>query len=420
MNTFLTELFALLNAEYPYAVLRNFESLPDRNDSRDVDLLMIRSDLNRLKRHLSRLAEKCSCGILYTNEDNQFFTIVFVDPEYRVFQLDFQHNFAWMGIDLLDERDVLKRRVFNGKVYHLPPDLTFLPKYLYCRILGAPYPEKYSGIRRAALEFNSEGIEQTLTGLTRGDGLKYWDETGKWRLRARAFLSALTRRPFRAGGRMGEFLLRYGADLFRRRGLMVSFSGPDGCGKTTVIELLRERLEVNTPILFHFRPTLLPNLGEVGAKAGVIPEVDRNFDRPHRAKRKGKINSLIRLAYYSTDYILGYLLKVLPLRQRKQIVFFDRYFTDVIVDGERSSIFLNYKFLALLRHLIPGCRYHFLFRVAPETIRTRKQELSIDDMNRIYTRLEYLAKRDRSYCWIDNNGTPEEAVEQILNILKHS
>ena len=36
---------------------------------------------------------------------------------------------------------------------------------------------------------------------------------------------------------------------------------------------------------------------------------------------------------------------------------------------------------------------------------------------RIYTRLEYLASCDGSYYWIDNNGTPEEAVQQILNIL---
>ena len=73
----------------------------------------------------------------------------------------------------------------------------------------------------------------------------------------------------------------------------------------------------------------------------------------------------------------------MPLRQRKRIVLFDRYFTDIIVDGERSSIFLNYKFLAFLRHFVPQCRYNFIFRVKPETIRARKQELEIEDMERI-------------------------------------
>lgn len=418
MKNFLIQLFCLLNEKYHYAVLRNFETLPDQYDSRDIDLLIRRRELSNLQKDLQNIADQTHCKQLYTNVDNQFFTIVFIDAAHNIFQLDFQYNFAWMGIDLLDENEVLKKRIFNGKVYHLPPDLTFLPKYIYSRILGAPYPEKYVEIRRAAFEYNSNGLEQFLSRMSLGSGgIDYWDKTGKWTLRCKAFTAALKYKPLRALSRMSEFLLRYTADLFRRRGLMVSFTGPDGSGKTTVIELLRNRLEINRPILYHFRPTLLPNLGEVGAKAGVIKEVDRNFDQPHRAKKKGVVSSLVRLGYYSADYIIGYFLKVMPVRQRKHIVFFDRYFTDIIVDSERSSIFLNCKFIAFLRHFIPACQYNFLFRVDPQRILERKKELSLEDINRIYSRLEYLAVKDpKHYIWIDNNGTPETAVNQILDI----
>jgi thymidylate kinase len=248
-------------------------------------------------------------------------------------------------------------------------------------------------------------------------GFDFWEKTGKWKLRLLAFCSAFKVRPGRTLARMYEFLSRYFLDLFRRRGLMISFSGPDGCGKTTVIEMLMARLAVNPPELFHFRPTVLPNLGEAAHKAGVVKEVDRNFDKPHRAKKKGILNSLIRFAYYYTDYVLGYFLKILPLRQRKHIVLFDRYFTDVIVDSERSSIFLNFKFICWMRHFVPMCRYNFIFCVEPETIRSRKQELEVEDMKRIYSRLEYLCARDKRYYKIDNNGTPEDAVRQILDVL---
>lgn len=417
MNEFLIKLFQLLNTDYSYAVLRNYETLPDRIESRDIDLLISRQDLLRLRRLLLQFAAKSNCRILYTNEDNQFYTVVLVSKDFEVFQLDFQHNFAWMGIDLLDEREVLQKRIFNGKIYHLPPDLTFLPKYLYCRILGAPYPQKYQEIREAAFACNSRGLESRLQAISLGGNSYYWDNAGKWSLRLRAFLSALLHRPVRAISFMSEFLLRYFLDLFRRRGLLISFSGPDGCGKTTVIEMLQKKLAVNEPYLFHFRPGLLPNLGDAAHKAKLIRHVDRNYDQPHRASKKGFFNSLLRLGYYLCDYSGGYLIKILPLRQRKQIVFFDRYFTDIIVDSERSSIFLSYKFLACLRHFIPQCQYNFLFRVEPKTIYSRKQELSIEDMNRIYLRLDYLANHDKSYYWINNNGTPEEAVEQIVNIL---
>ena len=416
-NDFLYCLFSLLNENYNYAVLRNYEDLPEKCFSRDIDLLILRRDLRKLKKQLPEFAGQCGARIFYTHEDNQFLTVVLMDSDYRFFQLDFQHNFAWMGIDLLDEKTVLSKRVFNGKVYHLPPDFTFLPKYLYSRILGAKYPEKYAAVRRTALEYNRTGIENILKKLAWGQGLDYWDKAGKWNLRFRCFTSQLICRPFRTLGRMSEFLLRYALDLFCRRGLMISFSGPDGCGKTTVIELLRERLTFNPPKLYHFRPTLLPNLGEAAHKAGIAKSVDRNYDQPHRAKKKGKLNSLIRLCYYLTDYILGYQVKILPERQRKHIIFFDRYFTDVIVDSERSSIFLNSKFIAALRHLVPKCQYNFIFKVDPETIRARKQELEIEDMERIYSRLEYLCARDKRYHWIDNNGTPEEAVKQILDVL---
>ncbi len=418
MKTFLTHLFALLNAEYQYAVLRNFEELPDGNSSRDVDLLIPKSELRRLRKILPQLAHEDHCRILYTNEDNQFFTIVFVDGAFEVFQLDFQYNFAWMGIDLLDEREVLKKRIFNGKVYHLPPYLTFLPKYLYSRILGAAYPQKYAAVRAAALADNEAAIEAHLTKMSGGrGGLAYWDKAGKWTLRRQAFFAALKQHFGRAFSRMALFLGGYFLDLFRRRGLMISFSGPDGCGKTTVIELLRKRLAVNTPVLFHFRPSLLPNLGEVAHKAKVIKEVDRNFDKPHRGSKKGILSSLIRLNYYMLDYSLGYLVKVLPLRQRKSIVFFDRYFTDVIVDSERSSIYLSPKFIAFWRFFLPRCQYNFLFRVEPETILSRKKELTKEDMQVIYSRLEYLASIDKRYYWIDNNTTPEAAVDQILDAL---
>jgi ribose 1,5-bisphosphokinase PhnN len=70
-----------------------------------------------------------------------------------------------------------------------------------------------------------------------------------------------------------------------------------------------------------------------------------------------------------------------------------------------------------MRHFVPMCRYNFIFCVEPETIRSRKQELEVEDMKRIYSRLEYLCVRDKRYYKIDNNGTPEDAVRQILDVL---
>lgn len=419
---FLSRFFEMLNEHFTYAVLRNHEGLPETISSRDIDILLAVSELHQFQRRLAVLLDETGWRILYVNRDDQFWTVVLgadsAAKEIEPIQIDIMFSLSVMGIVLLDEKQILQARLSNGKVFFLRPQYVFLCKYVYSRILGAKYPEKYAELRRKLLPEESAAVEAELQMLAgRKHGMDFWETAGKWRLRRIALLRALLRAPFRQFRQGAAYLFFLIRNLFFRRGMMVSFSGPDGCGKTTVIELLRERLNVNPPLLFHFRPELLPNLGEVGTKAGVLKEVDRNFSRPHRAARKGRINSLLRLGYYSGDYILGYAIKVLPLRQRKHIVFFDRYFSDIIVDGERSCIFLNYRFLARLRHIVPGCQYYFFFRVDPDRILSRKQELPKEDIQRIYSRLEYLAARDRNCHWIDNNATPEEAVDQILNIL---
>lgn len=50
MNHFLCELFSLLNEKFQYAVLRNYETLPDQYNSRDIDLLIPYQDLELLKK----------------------------------------------------------------------------------------------------------------------------------------------------------------------------------------------------------------------------------------------------------------------------------------------------------------------------------------------------------------------------------
>ena len=54
--------------------------------------------------------------------------------------------------------------------------------------------------------------------------------------------------------------------------------------------------------------------------------------------------------YYSIDYVFGYILKIRPILNRRNIVIFDRYYTDVIADSRRSRIFLNPNDAVLLKN----------------------------------------------------------------------
>ena len=205
--------------------------------------------------------------------------------------------------------------------------------------------------------------------------------------------------------------------LCTNTGFAIGFTGPDGVGKTTVIEMLIERLGGvfrTAHSYMHFRPMLFGNLGEVAHSAGLKREVDRNYNDPHRGKKVGVVNSLVRLVYYSVDYIVGYWLKVKSQIRITRLVVFDRYYTDVICDSRRSRIFLNYKFLYWFgRVFVPQLDYNVLLTASVETILARKQELTREGIERINEKIEYLAGK-RGYVKFVNDGAPEEVVTEIL------
>ena len=62
-----------LNEHACYAVLRNYEGLPDNNQSRDIDIIIPRSDYNRIKRQLVQLIARTGWKVLtYLNSLNMF------------------------------------------------------------------------------------------------------------------------------------------------------------------------------------------------------------------------------------------------------------------------------------------------------------------------------------------------------------
>ena len=48
----ITEVIGFLNANADYAVLRNFEGLPDKNPSRDIDIIITRKSYKKIELYL--------------------------------------------------------------------------------------------------------------------------------------------------------------------------------------------------------------------------------------------------------------------------------------------------------------------------------------------------------------------------------
>lgn len=426
MNTsadFLTAFFDYLNKNSEYAVLRNFEGLPVHNNSRDIDIIIESTTYRRLKSNLISLIEQEGWKIItYLNSDRLItWVCACVDSNSRteIVQFDFFFHTSIFGITLLEAKDFLKNRQFNGAIYHVNKEYEFLDKYMYDRAVGVAYPEKYKKTRKAVE--NSNEVKNVLKNTFGSKSINECDETSGKKLLLKVWKQNLLSNPFSTVGRMLKFEYYHIQNyLCSNTGFSVGFTGPDGSGKTTVIDLLLERL---APVFrtahkyYHFRPALFGNLGEVAHSAGLKKEVDRDYSKPHRGGKTGILSSIIRLLYYSLDYVVGYFIKIKTVTRITRIVIFDRYYTDIICDSRRSRIYLNYKFLYGFGKLfIPSLDYNILLTACTDTILARKKELDEEGIRVINEKIDYLADK-KGYKKILNEQTPEVAVAEILSYI---
>lgn len=409
-----------LNENTEYAVMRNFDGLPDSNSARDIDIIIRKKDLQRIKKPLVKLIDELGWKIItYLNSD-RLFTLVCARNDGNItsiMQWDFFVDTSVFGVLLMDADEFLADKEFNGFLWHLKIDSQFLDKYLYDRAVGAEYPEKYSSTRDAAKD--SPAVKEKLRKIFGCESVEQCDKTRGKKLLMKAMSRNLKTRPLGFVGGVGRFLWTFvGNYLMSRTGFSVGFTGPDGSGKTTVIDRTIERLGdvfKTAHAYYHFRPALFGNLGEVAHSAGIKKDVDRNYSDPHRGGKTGVLSSLARLGYYSVDYIVGYFVKVKSKTRITRLVIFDRYFTDIICDSRRSRIYLPPKFLNGWRRLfIPSLDYNILLTASADTILERKRELDREGIDTINAKIDYLASK-KGYIKILNESTPDEAVTEILN-----
>lgn len=422
INVFVKEFFIILNEQYNYAVLRGYHELPDYFTGHDIDILVDKNQFGKIKKSLTSLILHFDYKLLMVNENERFVTVIIAkrignDVEYLY--LDFFFNFSLFGVNLIDAYDVLARKEFNGRIYHVALVDEFLEKYLNTRLLNQPYPDKYKHVLDTVQSEHITELKQSLGKVfnQQFDNLDICSQTRGSKLLRTAFISSLFRNPLQQLISSLKFVFFYIKSWLKPNGFSMSLTGPDGSGKTTVLTSVEDSFSsiYRDVALHHFRPTVIPRIAELFNKVGLKKEVDVQYDQPHRGGETGKISSLIRLAYYLVDYIIGYFILVKPVLFRRGVVIFDRYFTDVMSDSRRSRIGLHYKWVFPFRKLVPKMNYSFIIFVEPGEILKRKQELTRDQIDTIYEKLNYICKGDQHYVRINNDSAPEFAANAIID-----
>ena len=182
-----------------------------------------------------------------------------------------------------------------------------------------------------------------------------------------------------------RYLLNTAADFVRPGGLVITFSGVDGAGKSTVINHVKERLEKKwrkRVVVIRHRPSVLPILsawkyGKDGAEARSVQNL------PRQGQNFGLGSSLVRFSYYYLDYVVGQVVIWLKHTRRGHVVLYDRYYFDFINDGRRSNINLPARFTQALYAFVNKPKLNFFLYADPQEILRRKQELSASTITQL-------------------------------------
>jgi thymidylate kinase/thiamine kinase-like enzyme len=215
----------------------------------------------------------------------------------------------------------------------------------------------------------------------------------------------------------------------QNKGRVITFSGVDGAGKTTVIETLKYSLEKRyrrRVVVLRHRPSLLPILS-VWTKGKEQAQKDVANVLPRTGGNNSRLGSLLRFSYYYLDYIFGQFYVYFRYVRMGVIVLYDRYYFDFINDGKRSNINLPASLIKPGYKLLMKPHLNFFLYADPQAILARKQELSAEDITQLTKKylmlFGELAKDCKNrYYSIENNdlGTTMSFIEDktAISILK--
>lgn len=420
-----------------FFIIRNYEGLPDKNTSKDVDII--------LKYGTVKAAERILKDVFRRNGLSYFYRVIIEEcyVHYAInkkgdfaIHIDLMNGYINRGVELFTFEELYSQTIdyngfrvlnelYNGVMlfiykqfgYRKPKLKEVYKSTIYDVWLR--YPE-FSSILEKMLGKDIYPKISACIEQKDFDTMLSYSSIVSQRLRQYSNQTSFVKNQYR---RIRFITQKVNRIIFRYRKYEKSFSvmAPDGTGKTTFLTQLLNRLAflyVDAPNdikrfhLYHFRPGLFPNLGAVGEKARVMKQ-DTDFTNPHRAKPAGFLSSLIRITYYWFDYVLGWMYYTRRDVQYDLYTVYDRYSYDLLVDPRRTRLKLTYWVRRCFVACMPHPKINFFLKASPDVIIKRKAELTHNEIIRQVSAYERLSVR-KNIITIDANKCVDEMVDEAL------
>lgn len=428
----------LNNLGIDFFIPRNFEQLPEKNHSQDVDIIVRPSDVYRVTQ-LVKSYYKGNGFLHYYQEKYHTLNCCFginVNENISI-HIDVIGSFISKGFEVFTFEELYSHTVKFKNFTVLDPDFSGIFLFFSKSFnFNMALKDKYQEILIEDLSNNVLFTEVLCQKVGKGLALKIADDFNRGDFMSvkqyssdfdRALKTYCYKRaPIKTLFKQFGFWLERGKKVglfYRRYERSISVMAPDGAGKTTFLNALLDKLAAfnsrrvhqDVATLFHFRPTLIPNLGEIGEKAKVMKQ-DVDFTNPHRAKPANSLSSFIRLSYYIIDYMLGFNYYIRKDVQYGKFSIFDRYSYDLLVDPLRSRIKLPLFIRKLFVRLTPKPKLAFYLRAPANVIFERKQELTLEEIERQLIEFDNVAKSYK-INELDSTKLVSEVVDDAIAIV---
>lgn len=423
-----------------YFVLRNYELLPEQNSSKDVDIIVepgkIKQSIqilldvyqqNGMTNYYKTVFGKVYClhGMDTIRRKSIHIDLIegYLAKGYEIFTFEelYSHTMWYKDFCVMDDFfEGIMLLIYKQFGYKKPK---LKEEYKECiKETVKKYPNEYE--QQIAEVTSKQLAHKIVEYIKKDDFYAVLNCSEEFTKQLRKYV--IKRNPIATVWRTIDFFLNKVWRIvftYRKHARTVAVLAPDGTGKTTFIDALIKELdyyyindaEDTRTHIYHFRPTVLPNLGEVGEKAGVM-EQDKDWTNPHRGKPANPISSIIRIAYYTTDYIIGFMKCVRRDVHYDKHVLFDRYSYDFIVDPLRTKLGLPKWVRKLFVRLTPQPKIVFILDACPDVIYARKKELTKEEITRQLGVYRELAASNKRFYTINAEHLPEEMADEAVKI----